>query len=103
MHLMELKSATMEVEPRRRKQLRKKGRGPLQRNQLETTRQGVTLHFQTLALQSHPPLYPPQPPIPEIELVFRPHPEDEQHDTSGTRYIKTTANASGWYLVDEYM
>ena len=30
----------------------------------------------------------------EIELVFKPHPQLETHDTA-QRYIKTTANASG--------
>ena len=33
----------------------------------------------------------------DIELVFKPHPKEEQHhdDGSQTRYIKTTANATG--------
>lgn len=32
----------------------------------------------------------------EIELIFKPHPQNVTHDTAGqTRYIKTTANATG--------
>ena len=42
----------------------------------------------------------PEPSIPqlvnEIELIFRPHPQDYDSDSSSqTRYIKTTANATG--------
>ncbi len=40
----------------------------------------------------------PQHPAPkDIELVFKPHPELEEKDETGTqtRYIKTTGNASG--------
>ena len=43
---------------------------------------------------------PPKPPVVEIELVFRPHPDEEQTSiTSQTRYIKTTANATGIHLM----
>ncbi len=40
---------------------------------------------------------PPHPLQRDIELVFKPHPELEGKDDTGaqTRYIKTTANASG--------
>lgn len=32
----------------------------------------------------------------EIELIFKPHPQDAEHDAAAqTRYIKTTANATG--------
>ena len=37
------------------------------------------------------------PAIPEIELVFKPHPK-EHDNVSQTRYIKTTANATGYYF-----
>ena len=37
------------------------------------------------------------PAIPEIELVFKPHPK-EHDNASQTRYIKTTANATGYYF-----
>ncbi len=47
-----------------------------------------------------PPDTPPPivlPTVSEIELVFKPHPELEENanDPSQTRYIKTTANATG--------
>ena len=40
---------------------------------------------------------PPQPetPLSEIELVFKPYPKDANDKTEESRYIKTTANATG--------
>ena len=37
----------------------------------------------------------------EIELVFKPHPKDHDPETVAqqTRYIKTTANASGGFCI----
>jgi E3 ubiquitin-protein ligase RNF1/2 len=40
----------------------------------------------------------PVPTVNEIELVFKPHPQLETNETS-QRYIKTTANASGMYVI----
>jgi hypothetical protein len=39
----------------------------------------------------------PEPAVRDIELVFKPHPQDHagEVDSSQTRYIKTTANATG--------
>lgn len=39
--------------------------------------------------------------VQEIELVFKPHPKDHDPETVAqqTRYIKTTANASGEQLI----
>lgn len=45
---------------------------------------------------SEPPLEPPEVPVRDIELVFKPHPQEADGDGAlQTRYIKTTANASG--------
>lgn len=43
------------------------------------------------------PMVMSPPPVAEIELVFKPHPDEVQSEADGTqmRYIKTTANASG--------
>ena len=44
---------------------------------------------------SHPK---PEPNQRDIELVFKPHPDDDKDESGAqTRYIKTTANASGKY------
>jgi len=38
-------------------------------------------------------------PVPDIELVFKPYPgQSGSGNTSDTRYIKTTVNATGQYL-----
>jgi len=45
-------------------------------------------------------------PAPEMELVFKPHPKQLAIDNaiaSETRYIKTTANASGMNIIFQIM
>ncbi|KAK3583634.1 hypothetical protein CHS0354_039461 [Potamilus streckersoni] len=45
------------------------------------------------------PSHPEPPPVNEVELVFKAHPDEEkEEDASHTRYIKTTANASVEHL-----
>ena len=48
-----------------------------------------------------PSIPAPPPPQPnEIELIFKPHPNIEEFDPSAqTRYIKTTANATGLIII----
>ena len=52
--------------------------------------------------QTHPMLERDPVPVSDIELIFRPLPLHNQtnidHDASQTRYIKTTANATGEHL-----
>ena len=37
----------------------------------------------------------PEKVVNDVELVFKPHPQEEQSDVNATRYVKTTANATG--------